>query len=88
MSFTSRIDRHARLMDRMAASLGVDLTEAALRGRLPAPDLRGLTMNCMSCRETGACEEFLAEAEAGGGAFAAPPYCRNRETLNRLAMLD
>jgi hypothetical protein len=84
MSFTTRADAHAELMRRMAGTLGLDLTEAVLAGELAAPDLRGLVLNCMACREAGACTEFL-DSHAETGADAAPGYCRNRATLDRLA---
>lgn len=84
MSFTTRADAHGKLMRRMAGTLGLDLTEAVLAGDLPAPDLRGLLLNCMACRETGACTAFL-DSHADTGAEAAPGYCRNRATLDRLA---
>jgi hypothetical protein len=78
----SRFDKHARLLHRMAAALDVNLA-----GRLDPPQMREMLVACTRCASPGACEGFLAEEESSGEAAAAPSYCRNRETLNRLAAL-
>jgi hypothetical protein len=84
MRWMDRFDRHAELLDRMAGTLGVDLTEEMLQGHLPPEHLRGLVLSCMGCRDDGACEGWLAEN--AGGADAAPGFCRNRERLKALAV--
>ena len=78
-----RFDKHADLVNRMADTLGVDLAEETLRGELPPQDLRATVLNCMGCREAGACETWLAEHPEG--ADATPGYCRNKERLEALA---
>ena len=83
MQWMNRFDKHAELVNRMAETLGVDLAEEMLRGNLPPQDLRSTVLNCMSCREAGACEAWLAEHPEG--ADAAPGYCRNKERLTALA---
>jgi hypothetical protein len=85
MLWMDRFDKHSGLVNRMAETLGVDLTEEMLRGTLPPQDLRATVLNCMGCREAGACESWLqAHPE---GADAAPSYCRNRERLAALAAI-
>lgn len=83
MRWMDRFDRHAELVDRMAGTLGVDLTGEMLRGDLPPQDLRGIVLTCMGCREAEACEGWLAAHAAGSD--VAPGYCRNRERLQTLA---
>ena len=83
MLWMNRFDKHAGLVNRMAETLGVDLAEEAQRGNLPPQDLRGVVLNCMGCREAGACESWLADHPEG--ADATPGYCRNKERLEALA---
>jgi hypothetical protein len=83
MRWTDRFDRHAELVDRMAGTLGLDLTEEMLRGTLPPMDLRATVVACMGCKEAGACARWLDENAAG--AEAAPSFCVNRERFQRLA---
>jgi hypothetical protein len=87
MMSPGRFDRHARLMHRMADALGVDLGDELVAGRLDAPQLRDMVVSCSRCNAPGACGSFLSEAEQAGKADVAPGYCRNRETLHRLAAL-
>ena len=83
MLWMDRFDKHAELVNRMADTLGVDLAEEMLRGNLPPQDLRATVLNCMGCREAGACETWLAAHPEG--ADATPGYCRNKERLEALA---
>jgi hypothetical protein len=83
MLWMDRFDKHAELVNRMAGTLGVDLAEEMLRGDLPTQDLRATVLNCMGCREAGACETWLAAHPEG--ADATPGYCRNKERLEALA---
>ena len=83
MTWMTRFDTHADLVDRMAGTLGLDLAEEMLRGALPPQDMRGLVLTCMGCREAGACKGWLdAHPE---GADMTPSYCRNKERLEGLA---
>ena len=77
-----KFDRHAELVDRMADTLGVDLTEAVQRGDLPPDDLRRSVFNCLGCKEVGACEHWLEENSAGSD--VTPGYCRNDAMLRML----
>jgi hypothetical protein len=83
MLWMDRFDKHAELVNRMAETLGVDLAEEMLRGNLPPQDLRATVLNCMGCREAGACENWLSDHPEG--ADATPGYCRNKERLEALA---
>ncbi|MCR8726265.1 DUF6455 family protein [Frigidibacter sp. ROC022] len=83
MSYTTRLNRHAALVGKMADTLNIDLAEKAMRGELCEGSFRGLLMNCLACEKPGECQQFLDAHPAG--AEAAPDYCRNRETFERLA---
>jgi hypothetical protein len=83
MLWMNRFDKHADLVNRMAETLGVDLTEEMLRGHLPPQDLRTTVLNCISCSEDGACSGWLEEH--AGGSDVTPPYCRNKARLEGLA---
>lgn len=85
MRWMDRFDTHAELVNRMAGTLGVDLAEEMLRGNLPPQALRATVLNCMGCRETGACATWL-DAH-GEGSDVTPGYCRNKERLQGLAGL-
>ncbi|MFN3144213.1 MAG: DUF6455 family protein [Paracoccaceae bacterium] len=83
MSIFSKLDHHADLVHRMADTVGVDLAEGAMRGRIMEQELRSVVMRCMSCTEGEACEHWLEEHAKG--ADAAPDYCRNKSLLRTLA---
>ncbi len=83
MTWTTRFDTHAGLVNRMSQTLGVDLAEESLRGRMPPEDLRATVLSCMGCREPGSCAKWLdAHPE---GSDVAPGFCRNKERLEGLA---
>jgi hypothetical protein len=77
------LKRHAGLVDRMATTLGVDLEEATMRGRLPVEELSDVVLSCTGCTDPTACEHWLDDHE-GGVAEHAPGYCRNRDRLEGL----
>ena len=83
MSIMSRLDRHDKLMTRMADRLGVDFAEAFYCGKIGPQSLRNAHFACVSCRESAACAEWLADTSAG--AEAAPDYCRNKDLFARLS---
>ena len=83
MSIYDRYDRHAGLVHRMADTLGVDLAEEAMRGRIREEELRSVVYRCMGCAEAGACDHWLDDHAEGAG--AAPDYCRNKSVLDTLA---
>ncbi len=80
-------DTHARLVERMTTTLGVDLEERAQRGDGPSEDeSREHVYRCLSCTEPELCSRFLdLHQELGVTAAEAPPYCRNKADLERLA---
>ena len=75
--------RHEMLMGRMADTLGVDLQEAAMRGRLDAADTAMAVARCTGCEGGSDCPDWLAAHEAG--AIDTPDYCRNRALFAALA---
>ncbi len=83
MSIFARYDRHARLMDGMADTLGADLAEMAMTGNLTPSDYRAAVFRCTGCTQPGACAEWTAAHTEG--AARAPDYCRNKDQLERLA---
>lgn len=85
MLWMIRFDKHADLVNRMAETLDVDLGEEMLRGNLPPQDLRSTVLNCMGCREAGACARWLEAHD--GGSDVTPSYCRNKERLEALAAI-
>lgn len=81
-------DTHALLVDRMADTLGADLTEATQRGEGPTEaESRDRVYRCLSCTSPDLCVKFLdAHAEMETSARQAPGYCRNKADLERLAL--
>jgi len=78
-----RLKHHADLVDRMAATRGIDLEEAALRGHLTTSEISDLVLNCTGCTQTDTCEKWLAEQV--GAVSAAPHYCRNAQMFSVIA---
>ncbi|NIY96262.1 hypothetical protein HC022_08370 [Salipiger sp. HF18] len=74
--------RHAMLVDHMATTLGLDLEEQMMRGRLSLSQLEDAVLNCTGCTQPCACEQWLgAQAET---APDAPDYCRNAALFENL----
>ncbi len=80
----SQMRRHAALVDRMATTLGHDLDEAVMRGRLDPAEIPDMVLRCTGCAHPDRCESWLdRHAPAAGPATpdmrpASPPYfCRN-----------
>lgn len=80
MFSTTKLDRHAALMNRMADTVGVDLGEALVEGRLSGEGLRSAILRCTACDNPEACDHWLAD-RAPGSAEDTPEYCRNRALL-------
>lgn len=79
------INRYAALMNRMAETLGVDLSEAIAEGRLPAEGWREAVVRCTGCSDPEGCQHWLAEHAADEAApDAAPGFCRNRDLMDSL----
>jgi hypothetical protein len=77
----SKLDRHERLVERMAEAQGVDIGEAMMRGELGANEFRGAVYRCTACTAADSCEHWLADHEDGAGV---PEYCRNKAMMERL----
>ena len=78
-----RFDRHARLVTRMADTLGVDIEASVQQGRMLPEEFDFAVMNCMGCPTPARCEGWTQQQDAVVG--AAPAYCRNRDALEALA---
>lgn len=83
MSWMSRLNRHSTLVGRMAETLGVDLAEEMMRGKLSPEEWRGAVLSCTGCSNPDGCDSWLAAH--GDGADRAPGYCRNKDRLEALA---
>ncbi|WP_126974523.1 DUF6455 family protein [Frigidibacter oleivorans] len=79
-----KLNEHAGLVSQMARTLGIDLMQAMVDGRLTAEDWRDAVMACTGCAEPGDCHRWLAERQETGAA-APPAYCRNGDLMGRLA---
>ena len=79
------INRHAALMNRMAETVGVDLTAAIADGRLPAEAWREAVVRCTGCSDPEGCQHWLgAHAADDVAPDTAPDYCRNRDLMDSL----
>ncbi len=83
MGFIDRIDRHANLVNRMADTVGADMGDALLDGRVRAQELRSAVLRCTRCDHVEKCVPWLG-AHAESGARSAPEYCSNRRLLSRV----
>lgn len=83
MASDTDFNRHATLVDHMASTLGVDLEEKIMRGRLTYGQLDDAVLACTGCTQPCACEAWLAE-KAGSSAPTPPSYCRNSALFDAL----
>lgn len=81
MADRDQLKHHADLFDSMASTLGHDLQEAAIAGKLRIDDISDAVLRCADCSNPGHCQQWLADRER---ALDAPEYCRNRDLLDRL----
>ncbi len=82
MQPTKTIKRHTELVDRMAATLGLDLEEKVYAGQLDPETLCDAVLRCTGCADPDGCEAWMAAQ--GGTAEAAPILCRNGEVFAAL----
>lgn len=82
MPDTLTIRRHAALVDRMAQTVGVDLEESTLQGRITPDALCDAVLSCTGCTDPTACAQWLDAHR--DGAEATPSMCRNAETFDLL----
>lgn len=83
MQSTLTLKRHAALVDRMANSLGVDLEQKIIEGKMPVEALGDMILACTGCANPETCVRWL-EQDRPEQAEAAPDYCRNRDAFARL----
>lgn len=76
---------HLHLVRRMARATGTDLGNAVHEGTLTSTDWAQVVTNCRGCDCADPCRARLTALEMAGEQTAAPDYCRNRATFDRLA---
>ena len=74
--------KHADLVDRMANTLGLDLEEKAMEGKLQIDTLGDAVLHCKGCSDPEGCERWLAAQT--GTAEEAPGMCRNADLFELL----
>lgn len=82
MASTDQLRKHAALVDRMASARGVDLEEAALRGRITPGEISDAVLSCTACTHPEDCQRWLDSGTDPEG--AAPEYCRNADLFTDL----
>lgn len=80
MSNQDALARHEALMHRMANLNGADLSLAGQVGLISPEEVFAGVLACSGCTGVAQCEAQLADEEVG-----VPDYCRNSETIRRLA---
>ena len=77
------LNHHAGLVNRMAETVGVDLSHSLAAGHLSGEDWHGMFMRCTQCADPVACQGWLATHQ-GETVVAAPAWCRNEAQMRRL----
>ncbi len=80
-------NRHAALLNRMAETVGVDLTQAIHAGHLHGEAWRDAVLRCCGCDVPDRCISRLASLDGAEVAYA-PVYCHNAGMLDRLQVLN
>ena len=80
MSIVTRLERHSRLMDRMADRNGADLDLALQSGAVSPGEVRAAVLACTGCTDPENCEDRL-----DAGVPGLPDYCRNADMIRSLA---
>ncbi len=82
MPDTITIKKHARLVDRMANALGLDLEQEVLEGRLDSDLIPDMVLGCTGCTDPERCESWLASQSE----TAQHPRegCKNRQVFEIL----
>jgi hypothetical protein len=75
MPTTNTFRHHADLVDRMAQTLGLDLDETIMEGRMQEQTRENAVLRCTGCADVGGCERWLADQPQS--AEEAPGMCRN-----------
>ena len=87
MPSSKTIRRHAVLVDRMATTLGRDLEEEVMRGRLSPDELPDMVLRCTACANPDGCEAWLRQQEdaaTGPRPETTPYYCRTGDVFDAL----
>ncbi|TCO73929.1 DUF6455 family protein [Rhodovulum euryhalinum] len=82
MSGQSKYDEHTELVEKMAAVLGVDLTEEAMAGNWTPEDMQATVSRCLGCTDPAHCKGWLEDQQED--AAHAPGYCRNKDLLEAM----
>lgn len=82
MQGKATLKAHADLVDRMANTVGVDLEQAMMEGRMTMDQLGDAVLACTGCSAPDTCQKWLALQI--DPVETAPDYCRNRDTFSRL----
>lgn len=82
MANVEQLRKHAALVDRMATARGLDLEEAALRGKISPDGIADAVLRCTGCSNPGDCAHWLDAHSAPE--HAGPSYCRNAELFEDL----
>ena len=76
---------HARLMGRMADTLGHDFEALRQAGKFDPEAEAEAVQRCCGCRSVGTCEDWLEDH--ADGAPAAPGFCANAAMMSGFADL-
>lgn len=68
------LKQHAALVDRMAGTLGVDLEQKLMEGRMRLDAFGDAVLACTGCAHPDTCAHWLSRTAR---AESAPDYCRN-----------
>lgn len=79
---TKTLRDHAKLVDQMATTLGVDLEEQVFRGNTDMDEITNAVLKCTGCAQTDDCRHWLASRTET--AVRSPSYCRNSEMFQTL----
>ena len=73
---------HSERMQKMAETIGVDLGQAVLAGKLRNFPISDMVFRCSRCLEKTACEAWVGAHKTG--ATEVPDFCRNKILLEGL----
>jgi len=78
MTDIKTLKHHAALVDRMADTVGVDMQDAVLDGRLPFDAIAEAVLQCTGCSDPNHCAAWLDNTPSSD---RTPGYCRNADLL-------
>jgi hypothetical protein len=73
---------HSKRVQRMAESVGVDLGQAILNGKLRGFPITDIVFRCSRCAEKTTCDAWLDRQVAA--VEQTPDFCRNKQLLDGL----